>query len=358
MSNSIVKKKTVLKRWVKISIIALVILIFMLGIFIILKGSQLVQVNNTVTPIYDYNINQKLDYKVYLNKNSFIDKEYLGMNETYIADLIKDIEINFIYNFQGDSNIPLKYSYEVLASTKGEYSLEVGEKKKEVWNKDRILLEKIEKEVDSNQFLINEKVSINFLEYSDEVKQFRKELNLPITAFLNIIVRIHVDGELSVPFENEQTITLKIPLSDQAFKITDSYEKSIEEHVYEKAEYQAEVENKNLVSGMILIIISIFILVIFFKEIFNIQKKTNYSLKLNKILKSYGDIIIEIATPMDITSRQVIDVKNFNEMIDLEEELRIPINFYETIKLYEGEFYILHGDIVYRYILTDNDSKN
>lgn len=96
---------------------------------------------------------------------------------------------------------------------------------------------------------------------------------------------------------------------------------------------------------------------LFFKEIFNVEKKTNYTLKLNKILKSYGDIIVELATQINMENYQIIDVKNFNEMIDLEEELHIPINFYETIDSYEGEFYLIHSNVIYRYILTNEDEK-
>ena len=49
----------------------------------------------------------------------------------------------------------------------------------------------------------------------------------------------------------------------------------------------------------------------------------------------------------------VIDVKNFDQMLDVEEELRIPIMFYETKKGTEGELVIVTNEIAYRYILKD-----
>ena len=130
-------------------------------------------------------------------------------------------------------------------------------------------------------------------------------------------MKINLMGELSNPLEDEKTISIKIPLNEQAFRITEDYEKDISNQIFEKNEYQGEVKNKNLVSGIILIITSLFLLVLFFKEIFNVEKKTNYTLKLNKILKSYGDIIVELATQINMENYQIIDVKNFNEMIDL-----------------------------------------
>lgn len=349
-------KTTILKRWVRIALLLLIFFIFVCGIIVMIKGFELRKMNNNPNSIYDYSITQNADYIVNLNKNSFIEKPYLEKNETYIADLIKNIEITFLYNFQGTSSIPLKYTYDIIATTKGEYALEVGEAKSKVWNKERVLFSK-QDELEQNQLTIQEKVTIDYDEYAEEVRQFRKELNLPITASLNVSMKIKVIGELSNTLEDEQTITIKIPLNEQAFRITEDFETEISNQIFEKSEYQGEIKNKNLISGIVLMIVSIFLLVLFFKEIFNVQKKTNYTIKLNKILKSYGDIIIELATPMNLKNHQIIDVKNFNEMIDLEEELHIPINFFEKKAFYEGEFYLINGSIVYRYILNNEEEK-
>ena len=75
--------------------------------------------------------------------------------------------------------------------------------------------------------------------------------------------------------------------------------------------------------------------------------------KLSKILKNYGNIIIEITTPINIDDYEIIEVKNIEEMVDLEEELRIPINFYEHIPNYYGEFTLIHNNIAYRYIIEE-----
>ena len=49
----------------------------------------------------------------------------------------------------------------------------------------------------------------------------------------------------------------------------------------------------------------------------------------------------------------IIDVKNFDQMLDVEEELRIPIMFFETVKNKEGWFVLVHNDLAYRYVLKD-----
>lgn len=358
METFVPKTRVVLKRWVRVTLFILIFLIFASGIGVIYKGFELKKKSSQTKSIYDYHVIQNLDYKVNLNKNSFIPDDYLGKNETYISDLIKNMELTFLYNFSGTETIPLQYTYEIKAVIKGEYTVQTGEEKAKVWTKESTLVEPKTVTLEQNQFTLKEVIPLDYNAYNQEVQQFRKELNLPISAVLHVYMKINVEGELENSLSDEKTISLQIPLNEQAFRITEDYESEFDGQVFEKTEYQGEIKNKNLISGVIIIIIAIFLLVLFFKEIFNIQKKNNYTLQLNQILKSYGDVIIELATPLNVSGFHIIDVRNFNEMIDLEEELHIPINFYETIDSLEGEFYIVQGNIVYRYCLTNDSQKN
>lgn len=347
-------KRTVLKLWVRVLLFLVIVLIFISGIRIIYRGFELKRKSTQKEVIYTYHIDQQVDYKVNLNKNSFIEVPYLEKNETYITDLIKNMDLNFQYYFSGSREIPLHYTYQVLANIKGEYTLQTGEEKSKVWNKESVLIEETTKD-SQNQVIIKESIPLDFNTYNEEVKQFRKELNLPISANLNIIMKVKVIGELENTLEDEQTITLKIPLNEQAFRIKEEITPQVDQKIYKKDEYVGTIKNKNLVLGIILIIISIFLLIVFFREIFNIQRKNYYTLQLNKILKSYGDVIVEVKTPLRLEDYHIIEVKNFNEMIDLEEELHIPITFYETIDFYEGEFYLIQGNIMYLYRLTNEN---
>ena len=85
--------------------------------------------------------------------------------------------------------------------------------------------------------------------------------------------------------------------------------------------------------------------------LFQIKTKTKYIKKLNKILKDYNDIIIETETKFDLKNYKVIKVKNINEMIDLEDELRIPINLYKEEDM--ATFTLLTNNIIYIYILEE-----
>ena len=61
--------------------------------------------------------------------------------------------------------------------------------------------------------------------------------------------------------------------------------------------------------------------------------------------------------PIELEGLQVRNVKNFEQLVDIEVEIRKPIVFYETIPKIEGEFIIIQDDIAYRYVLKNIKSN-
>ena len=70
-------------------------------------------------------------------------------------------------------------------------------------------------------------------------------------------------------------------------------------------------------------------------------------------MKEYGDIIVELASEVKKDGYSIIEVKNFNELVDLEYELRIPITFYEKEEGQYGEFMITNEKNIYLFVLKD-----
>ena len=153
---------------------------------------------------------------------------------------------------------------------------------------------------------------------------------------------------------SEQVLT--IPLNQQAFKINAEYVETKNQNIFVNTEIES-LDYRKLTCGIISLICSVILIVALYKIIFNIPPKTLYTIGLNKILKEYGDIIIEVIDQVDKSNYEIILVKNFNEMVDLEEELRIPIMFYEIEENIKGEFTLIHNNILYQYLL-DNEKKS
>lgn len=353
MSNNSIKNKR-LKPKVRYTLLIIIIVFFFLSIGLILSSISF-ENKKEKKLIYSYSVNQNIDYKVFLYPNSFIEQEYLGMNESYISDLVKKIQTNFSYNYMGSKITPLSYDYQVDAIVRSEYQLKEENTPSQIWNKSYSLIDKQTKNIqDVSQFTINEQVDIDYHFFDNVVSQFRKELKLPITSELIINFKINVHGLMEgKTIDDSKTINIKFPLNQQAFKIKTDFLKTENKNIFEDNETKMIINNRKLICGIIALLSTLTIFITLFRKLFNIAKKTQYQIKRDKYLKEYGDIIIEITTPIINDQLNCIIVKNFNEMIDLEEELRIPISFYEDEDEEFGEFTIIHNDIIYKYTLED-----
>jgi len=349
-------KKKKLKKWVRYSLLGVVIILFLSATLMVTSSIQYGN-KKSENILYSYHISQDLDYKVNLYKNSFIDSEYLEKGQSYISDLIKSIDVNFGFNYSGSKKVDLEYEYYVTGNVHGEYQLKDDVSDTKIWTKKYQLLEKTKGKInEGSQFNINENVNIDFNYYNDVVAEFRKELKLSIDSNFIVTFTIDINGTVEdEQIKDTREITMIIPLNQQAFKITEKYDQEINENILKKKEYVESVDYKRLISGIIVGIMSIALFIVMFREIFNIPKKTYYAIQKNKILKEYGDIIVEILSPISKEDMTLIIVKDFNEMIDLEEELRIPIMFFEPYEEY-GEFILVHDNIIYQYLLTNEQN--
>ena len=311
--------------------------------------------------LYSYSGMEDVDYSVNLFENSYVEESVLPAGENYISDLIRSIDAEFTYNYTGSKILVLKYTYDVKAIVYGEYDID--DEKEKVLKKEYVLVEPQSNIVsDTTSFAINTPVSIDYRFYNNVITSFKKDLKLPVNSYVEIKYRVNVVGIVDdTTIDDTKEKSLIIPLNIQAFKIgkkdNNNDEKIFKKEIREKIEPQKLFNKKQLIDGLVVLLLCIVLLLLTYRYIFDIRRKNNYTLRLKKILKEYGDIIVEINDPILDDDYNVINIKNFNEMIDLEEELRIPINFFEKVEDYEGEFTIINDKILYKYILDNKRSK-
>ena len=154
---------------------------------------------------------------------------------------------------------------------------------------------------------------------------------------------------------NTQKIIIYIPIGLQAFSITTDYKEKTEDYIYEVDNRIKIYTNYNFVIGIIEFIVCLIFFIYLFKIIFNIKSKNSYSKKLDQILKTYGSIIVEVLNPVKEEKYEIVEVKNFDEMIALEEKLRIPITFNEVIPTRYGIFTLVYNNKIYKYSLKNKD---
>jgi len=305
--------------------------------------------------LYTYNTNQKANYNVELYDNNFVDTTTMESGKVYISDLVKQINFKFLYTYSGTANTDFKYNYNIAGKLIGQSN--ANDTTETVWEKSYVLSEEVSDVISGTSgFAIDVPLAIDYSIYRDEVTNFKKNFGMVLLTRLEITMTINVlssyDGN---DINNTQKIILYIPIGLQAFSITSDYKEKTVDYIYDTGNHIKLYNSPNFISGGLEFLICFIFFIYLFKIIFNIKCKNKYSKKLEQILKDYGSVIVEVLKPIKEEKYEIVEVKSFAEMIDLEEELRIPITFNEVIPTRYGIFTLAYNNVIYKYSLKNKD---
>lgn len=300
---------------------------------------------------FGYQINKSTDYKVGVKKNNFFSDEYLQKDQTYISSIINKILMDFNYKFVGTENKNIEYSYDISTIMNVSYT-NTNEK---LWSKKDVIVEKDNiKLEDTKEFNIIENVEIDYNAYNNMAKQFKANFNIPIDSRLEVklTVRQKIDDE---EINEVSSVSLSMNLNEDIIKINQTKSGNDTLKPAEKQEANKFV----LTIGIIIFAISMTLISKLTAGKLGFKNtKSEYDKAIKKILKNYGDVVAEIVKPVELKDNmQIIDVRNFDQLLDVEEELRMPILFYEIEKGQEGCFIIINDNIAYRYVLKNKKRR-
>lgn len=345
------ESKVILRQWVQVFILIFVIILMVLSIWTILKSVKPEIAKGK--ELYSYNYTNDLSYKVYIKQNKFYTQPYMEMNKQYIASLIDHIDVTTKYGLQSTEDLQYTYTYEVVATAKGIFGENDG-KATEVWSKAYQVSPKETQRGTGKTINIDKTVSIDYNQYNAIMTDFRNTFGLSIEADVDVTFKITVDGGLP---GQEQTLkesnssSLQIPLLKNTVQMKPNFENSGKNTIMSKEKNSKKVNLSLLIFGLALLLFSLYMFVVFSRKLIKATKKSEYVLELNKLLKEYGDIIAESDNLPDLSQYDVVSIKHFQDIVDIEEELHSPIICCEIREDLETWFIIIYDKTAYRYVL-------
>lgn len=312
----------------------------------------------TTSQTINYNETSNLDYKVYLKPNKFYDTDYLGKNKVYIANLIDNIEINYRYNYNIEQPTNVNFNYSIVAKL----TIADGSTKNNYFEKEYVLLSNKVKSIKNGMnFILNEKVSIDYAYYNSLANNFRQQFGLDTTSNLTVYLKVNKNTDIenaTNPVENS-TMFVKIPLSEKAINIELNYQ-DINNSNYIIQSNDSKTDN--IIFG-VCAAISLLATLIFSIQCIRLLtmlrgKKTIYDKYVEKILNEYDRLIVENGTGPDTENNRVIKISNFEELLDVRDNLKLPIMYYVVTKHTKSYFYIKHNDDLYLMVLKAVDLEN
>ena len=298
----------------------------------------------------EYSEKNNINYKVYLKKNNFFEDEYLGMNKTYIANLIDHIDINFKYNFDLTEKVSGNYSYYIegiISANKANGG--VGN----YWTKEYKLSEKKDiKYTDIEKLEINTDISIDYQQYNDILNSFKQEYGLSMDGNLKVqlVIENNITNEkIKRVIMKESSAEVNVPLTSLTIEVPIQANGSSNDGVLIDEKYYDNSLIYQILEISSYILFGMSGLCILYMVILEVKSENTYNKKLRKLLKVYDGILVEVANLPNLEKYDVIAVKKFEELIDAHSEIRKPINFNQ--KMNGVTFLLIDNGIAWVYTL-------
>ena len=301
-----------------------------------------------------------ITYSVCLKQNNFFDKECIEPNMSYVASLIKNIPLEFNYQFNGNlDNLIDSVDYEVIAKL----IIKNNETATRYFEKEYVLISKTNEPLNNGNTLynLNKKIDIDYEYYNNIATSFKSQYGVDSQSYLEVYLNTYnnVNSEYKdIPTAGK--ILVQIPLSQKALEIkfnTQEINKDIEKVITSK--YFNITNWFRLIIGVCLLLIAFFFLYLIIIIIKKINKNTSkYDKYINKILKEYDRLIAGTSTMPNLDDYEVLLINSFNELVDVRDNLRLPIMFYNFKEGKKAYFYIIHNNNLYLYEINANYINN
>ena len=333
-----------------------ILYIFLMIIFIVLAYLFFDRGINVKTKIFvTYQEKSDITYKVYLYDNDIYSKSYLNMNERYLANLVDDIDINFVYNSLFSKELNGYYTYSVTSALVG-YTDDINES---LFRKEDILLNKTVPLNQNNlsEIKINDKVIIDYDKYFNELKKYNDEYNTKISGYLEVLMKINENLDF---FGNERIIKdtkemkLIIPLSYETFKISIQNDNNNVDKYYDFSKKE-KINFIFLVIGAFCISVGISFFALTIRNMINeSHDEINYRKELKRIINNNSEILVKVKKFYSKHKYNLIYVASFAELMDAYRRVENPISYKEVKKNEETIFLMIDEDNAWIYRLVKN----
>ncbi len=344
-----------LKTGIRFLLLFFIVVSIGLGVFAIVRGFEVCPANvrEKIVKQFAYNLRMENAYTLNLKDNTFINESDFAERQMYITEIIDDFVIEFNYFFTGSDEVQLDYEYDVYTVLVINYRHGKNTNNR-LWQQEKTLVQNVDSK--QQQIEISEQVQINYDEYNAIVREFEHKFGLTTDSYVDIVFKVTTSGEKEQKeFSEMEESRIQIPLNLEVISVNADDMVIKDEAILLKVteEYNPDYELAGL--GGVLLVSAIFSFIILYNKLFNISIKSEYEEERDKILTAYGDIIVEILTPMDKKNVSIVKVKDFYNLVGLEDEVRSPIMFYEDKNSESGEFCLLHNNLLYVYKIKTTD---
>lgn len=298
-----------------------------------------------------------IDYGINLKENPHYKTNRLGENIDVIAEIIKDMEIEFKYNLNLAEEIDYIYSYKILAN------IELKEKSKTnlIYSDEQEVINKEKLEGNTKRLEIVEKMNLVYNDYNDQINQLISEYKLNNTeSELSLVMKLNVVNKATGEKINKVTdvMTITIPLDTTTVEIAvNENVKDTQGEIILKGN-DSENSKKYLNLSIVMLVLGLVSLICLLR--YNSKTRSAekmYEKELNKIMFDYKSYVQKISTPLDYNAYKIVKIGSFAELLQMREEIQSPILMYTEKNQMKTVFMMMKDDLLFTYILSSKSIR-
>lgn len=311
----------------------------------------------------NYSENSDIDYKIHLKDNNFYDEEYLGKGMAYVASLIDKIHINYKYNYSVDkkSNLYIKYAVKAKLVIASQSNANVFFEKEYDLSK-----EVVEDVMDKYGYSISkDDVVIDYNYYNKLANDFKSRYAVNTNNRLEVSLYVTEKSKPNNIYDlsNTNKVTLVIPLSEREVNISfDNKNINVEKQLISNPAFIVKDTKLAIVSGVLAVLLFISIISLMKKLSLTSSETSKYDKYVNRLLRGYDRLIINIKNKPNSEEYNIIKVERFEELIDVRDNTSQPINYFVVTPHQKCEFFVINKNNLYTYVVKasdfDGDSNN
>ncbi len=309
------------------------ILFLIIGGFFCLKSVD----SNKNTPIEE---KSKANYTVCLKENNYYNETCLGEGKEYLSSITDTIRIN--YEYEKTSFTKSSTEYYIGANLK----IYNNENNKEIYNKEYVLKEKQQAGNGKEVINIADSVDIKYDDYNQLVNRYIFDYGVNTTSLLEVYLSVKDGGK------DSRVASVNIPINSQTYSIS---REVLETNLTKSVD---ESYKTDLILGLLSIVLSIVIIVVIVYRHIQNAKSSNFDLEVNRLLNEYDRVIVETKLEgLDIKGKELIEVNDFMELIDVRDTIEKPIMYFKRNE-YVRDFIVLDNNLLYRYRFIDKENED
>ena len=324
-------------------------IILMVFTLILSLGMIYYALNNTNKESISYTQNGNVDYKVCLKENNFYSQNCLDKNMSYVSSLIKNVGLTFNYDLNTSEQLNVKTEYEVTAKL----VISNAENTSKYFEQKYILQDKTSEGISqiNNEYKISKNIDIDYDYYNTIASTFKSQYGVETNSYIEVSFQVfHANKEnedIRVP--SPSPVILNIPLSQKSININMT---ASGVNKQETQNIESSIFTLNNIICLFIGIIALIVCLISSLKIAKMltlikEKKNNYDKFIEKILREYDRLIVETSTLPKFNKYFLTKVNSFGELIDVRDNLRLPIMYYEVAKHQKCHLYIIDNKNLY-----------